>query len=67
MGINIRPFELFSIILYLMTFRRILEMPIPDNLSDIAVTYLIIPTILIEFGHLMDHSCAAAPGSRNYC
>lgn len=58
---------LFSIILDLLIYPVILKMLLPDYLSDIAETYLIILTITIGFGHLMDHSCAAAPGSRNYC
>ena len=52
---------LFSIVLDLMVFQGPLKMPLQDYVSDIAVTYLIIPTIAIGFGYLMDHPRAAWP------
>ncbi len=52
---------LFSIALDLIVFQGPLKMPLRDYISDIAVTYLIIPTIAIGLGYLMDHPRAAWP------
>jgi hypothetical protein len=52
---------LISIILDLIVFLGPLKMPLQDYLSDIAVTYLIIPTIAIGYGYQMAHPRAAWP------
>lgn len=52
---------LFSIALDLIVFQGPLKMPLRDYISDIAITYLIIPTIAIGLGYLMDHPRAAWP------
>jgi hypothetical protein len=47
---------LISIVLYLMIFIvGPLKMPLWDYATDIAVTYLMIPTITTGFGYLMEH------------
>ena len=46
---------LISVVLDLMIFiGGPLEMPLKDYVTDIAVTYLIVPTITSGFGHLLD-------------
>ena len=51
---------LLSIILDLMIFMEgPLKMPFLDYVTDIGVTYLIIPTITSGFGYLMDHPSIA--------
>jgi len=51
-----------SIILDLMIFATgPLKMPLGDYVTDIAVTYLMIPAITSGFGYLMEHPCSASP------
>jgi hypothetical protein len=48
---------LISIVLDLMIFiEGPIKMPLWDYVADIAVTYLMIPTITSGFGYLMEHS-----------